>query len=150
MRQVHLKGRLLISLTLVAGAMVFFARVPECAAGAGGGLPIGASQPARPLTPGPTREVGASLQRTPKTDEPILPAHAIVVRTSPAQDGVAVGDIGKVDVWYDAGIRDSLAALAVVSADGDRVDKRDASGAPSARLRRSVRATGTDGLQPGD
>jgi methionine-rich copper-binding protein CopC len=29
-------------------------------------------------------------------------------------------------VWYDAGIRDSLAALAVVSAAGERVDKRDA------------------------
>lgn len=53
-------------------------------------------------------------------------AHAIVVKTSPAQGGVAPGNIGKVDVWYDAGIRDSLAALAVVSASGERVDKRDA------------------------
>jgi methionine-rich copper-binding protein CopC len=31
-----------------------------------------------------------------------------------------------VDVWYDAGIRDAFAALAVVSAAGERVDKRDA------------------------
>ncbi len=56
----------------------------------------------------------------------ILLAHAIIVKTSPAQGGVAPGNIGKVDVWYDAGIRDSLAALAVVSAAGERIDKRDA------------------------
>jgi len=31
-------------------------------------------------------------------------AHAIVVRTSPAQNGVAPEDVGKVEVWYDAGI----------------------------------------------
>jgi methionine-rich copper-binding protein CopC len=53
-------------------------------------------------------------------------AHAIVVRTSPAQGGVAVESIGKVEVWYDAGIRDAFAALAVVNASGERVDKRDA------------------------
>ncbi|HXY58341.1 MAG TPA: copper resistance CopC family protein [Methylocystis sp.] len=53
-------------------------------------------------------------------------AHAIVVRTSPAQDGAAAGDIGKVEVWYDAGIRDAFVALAVVSESGERVDKRDA------------------------
>ncbi|HEY8163804.1 MAG TPA: copper resistance CopC family protein [Methylocystis sp.] len=57
---------------------------------------------------------------------PIILAHAIVVRTSPTQGGVAEGNIGKVDVWYDAGIRDAFAALAVVSAAGERVDKRDA------------------------
>jgi len=57
---------------------------------------------------------------------PIILAHAIVVRTSPEQGGVGAQDIGKVDVWYDAGIRDSFAALAVVSASGERVDKRDA------------------------
>ncbi|MBI5013732.1 MAG: copper resistance protein CopC [Methylocystis sp.] len=56
----------------------------------------------------------------------IILAHAIVVRTSPAQDGVGAEDIGKVEVWYDAGIRDAFAALAVVSASGERVDKRDA------------------------
>jgi methionine-rich copper-binding protein CopC len=39
---------------------------------------------------------------------------------------VAETNIGKVDVWYDAGIRDAFAALAVVSASGERVDKRDA------------------------
>lgn len=61
-----------------------------------------------------------------KAERPILLAHAIVVRTSPAQDGVAAGNIGKVDVWYDAGIRDAFAALAVISASGERVDKRDA------------------------
>jgi methionine-rich copper-binding protein CopC len=56
----------------------------------------------------------------------ILLAHAIVVRTSPPQGGEASGNIGKVDVWYDAGIRDSLAALAVVNEAGERVDKKDA------------------------
>jgi methionine-rich copper-binding protein CopC len=53
-------------------------------------------------------------------------AHAIIVRTSPAQGGVGAPDIGKVDVWYDAGIRDAFAALAVINASGQRVDKRDA------------------------
>ncbi len=53
-------------------------------------------------------------------------AHAIVVRTSPERDGVGKADIGKVDVWYDAGIRDAFAALAVVNEAGERVDKRDA------------------------
>ncbi|HXZ14794.1 MAG TPA: copper resistance CopC family protein [Roseiarcus sp.] len=57
---------------------------------------------------------------------PILLAHAIVVRRSPPEGGVAAGNIGKVDVWYDAGIRDSLAALAVVREGGERVDKCDA------------------------
>lgn len=56
----------------------------------------------------------------------IILAHAIVVRTSPPQDGEGQANIGKVDVWYDAGIRDSLAALAVVSESGERVDKKDA------------------------
>jgi methionine-rich copper-binding protein CopC len=65
-------------------------------------------------------------QRPPMAEPPILLAHAIVVRMSPPQDGVAVGNIGKVDVWYDAGIRDAFAALAVISAAGERVDKRDA------------------------
>lgn len=53
-------------------------------------------------------------------------AHAIVVKTSPAQGGSAPAAIGKVEVWYDAGIRDAFVALAVVSASGERVDKRDA------------------------
>ena len=56
----------------------------------------------------------------------MLLAHAIVVRTSPPQNGAAAANIAKVDVWYDAGIRDSLAALAVVTEGGERVDKRDA------------------------
>lgn len=53
-------------------------------------------------------------------------AHAIIVRTSPPQGGVGDANIGKVDVWYDAGIRDAFAALAVVSGSGERVDKHDA------------------------
>ena len=74
----------------------------------------------------PALAFGPSLRATPKSERPILLAHAIVVRRSPAEGGVAAGNIGKVDVWYDAGIRDSLAALAVVSEGGERVDKRDA------------------------
>ena len=70
--------------------------------------------------------LGASWRPAPKFERPIILAHAIVVRRSPAEGGVAAGNIGKVDVWYDAGIRDSLAALAVVSEGGERVDKRDA------------------------
>lgn len=83
---------------------------------------------------GRARQLGAAAieltapSRLPKEAQPpaIILAHAIVVRTSPAQGGVGAEDIGKVDVWYDAGIRDAFAALAVVSASGERVDKRDA------------------------
>lgn len=60
------------------------------------------------------------------SDPSILQAHAIVVRRSPEQGSVAAGNIGKVEVWYDAGIRDAFAALAVIGATGERVDKRDA------------------------
>lgn len=68
----------------------------------------------------------SKLKKSHSDSAKILLAHAIIVKTSPAQSGVAPGNISKVDVWYDAGIRDSLAALAVVSASGDRVDKKDA------------------------
>lgn len=73
-------------------------------------------------------------------------AHAIVVRTSPAQGGAAAGDIGRVEVWYDAGIRDAFAALAVVSESGERVDKRDAAidGADPAHV-----SVGVSPLAPG-
>ena len=53
-------------------------------------------------------------------------AHAIIVRTSPEKGGVAPQNIGKVEVWYDAGIRSEYVALAVINAAGDRVDKHDA------------------------
>ena len=78
-------------------------------------------------TNGPTAELYAPKHPHYDREGPeILMAHAIIVRTSPPQGGAAPANIGKVDVWYDAGIRDSLAALAVVSAAGERVDKRDA------------------------
>jgi methionine-rich copper-binding protein CopC len=77
--------------------------------------------------PRPTIELtGPSAAPQEAARPAIILAHAIVVRTSPAQGGVGAEDIGKVDVWYDAGIRDAFAALAVVSASGERVDKRDA------------------------
>jgi copper resistance protein C len=53
-------------------------------------------------------------------------AHAIIVRTFPERGTVAPETVGKVEVWYDAGIRDDFVALAVINAAGDRVDKRDA------------------------
>lgn len=71
----------------------------------------------------------------PRAPEPPLPkpaslgprfAHAIIVRTSPEQGAVAPQTVGKVEVWYDAGIRSEFVALAVINAAGDRVDKRDA------------------------
>lgn len=90
-------------------------------------------------------ESGAGLPRQPlaaavpalelRSPEPPLPkpaslgrrfAHAIIVRTSPEQGAVAPETVGKVEVWYDAGIRDDFVALAVINAAGDRVDKRDA------------------------
>jgi methionine-rich copper-binding protein CopC len=48
------------------------------------------------------------------------------VRTSPEKGIVAAGSPNKVEVWYDAGIRNDFVALAVINAAGDRVDKRDA------------------------
>ncbi|MEK8092731.1 copper resistance CopC family protein [Methylocystis sp. IM3] len=79
-------------------------------------------------TPGAPRKIELTGPSAPRAQagKPILMAHAIIVRTSPPQGGAAEGGIGKVDVWYDAGIRDAFAALAVVSASGERVDKRDA------------------------
>lgn len=73
-----------------------------------------------------TEDAAAITLIAPTSEPPIVLAHAIVVRRSPAEGGIAAANIGKVDVWYDAGIRDSLAALAVVSEGGERVDKRNA------------------------
>lgn len=73
-------------------------------------------------------------------------AHAIIVRTSPPQNGVGAADVGKVEVWYDAGIRDAFVALAVVNASGERIDKRDAAidGADPAHV-----TVGVNALTPG-
>jgi copper resistance protein C len=53
-------------------------------------------------------------------------AHAIIVRTSPEKGSVAAEPVSKVEVWYDAGIRNDFVGLAVINASGDRVDKHDA------------------------
>ncbi len=54
-------------------------------------------------------------------------AHAIIVRRSPEKGAVvAPENVRKVEVWYDAGIRNDFVALAVINAAGVRVDKRDA------------------------
>ena len=100
--------------------------VPEGASAYGYGGQVIAVERAQPRGSFPALGLGAPLRSAPKIERSILLAHAIVVRRSPAEGGVAAGNIGKVDVWYDAGIRDSLAALAVVSEGGERVDKRDA------------------------
>lgn len=71
----------------------------------------------------------------PRAPQPPLPkpaslgqrvAHAIIVRTSPEKATVARQNVGKVEVWYDAGIRNEFVALAVINAAGGRVDKQDA------------------------
>jgi len=110
----------LIGAALIAGGP------PYGAAAHGNGLDVVAVERAQARDPLPPLALGASMRSAPKPERPIILAHAIVVRTSPPQGGTAAGNIGKVDVWYDAGIRDSLAALAVISAGGERVDKRDA------------------------
>lgn len=85
--------------------------------------------------PPPPRAAGApSLE--PRGAGPPLPqagasrrvrvAHAIIVRTAPEKGAAAPPNVGKVEVWYDAGIRSEFVALAVINAAGDRVDKRDA------------------------
>lgn len=119
---VHRHARLLS----FAAAMLAGGATPEGAAAYGTVEPA-ASIRDRQLSLAPAMKLtGASrLPREPQSPAIIL-AHAIVVRTSPAQGGVGAEDIGKVEVWYDASIRDAFAALAVVSASGERVDKRDA------------------------
>jgi copper resistance protein C len=74
-------------------------------------------------------------------------AHAIVVRTSPEKGTVAPESPSKVEVWYDAGIRNDFAALAVINAAGDRVDKRDAA---IDRSDPSHVSTNVEALTPGE
>jgi methionine-rich copper-binding protein CopC len=99
---------------------------PDAVAAYGEGPRSGVLEGAQPRDFVRAPALAPSSRTAPKMKRPILLAHAIVVRTSPPQGGVAAKDISRIDVWYDAGIRDSLAALAVVSAEGQRVDKRDA------------------------
>lgn len=107
-------------------ATLMVGQAPENALAYGYSFEPGARGLVRPLGDFPALGPRAPLQPSKAQNPRMLLAHAIVVRTSPAQGGVGAADIGKVDVWYDAGIRDAFAALAVVSASGDRVDKRDA------------------------
>ena len=115
-----LTRRLSFAAFLLAGA-------PQLAMANGTDSDFLASTPAKRLRAAPAFSlIGPSRQAREPSNPPIILAHAIVVRTSPAQGGVGAEDIGKVEVWYDAGIRDAFAALAVVSAAGERVDRRDA------------------------
>jgi hypothetical protein len=107
--------------------MLLIGAAPDRAAAYGSGSQTDPTGRARGLGDVPAFGLRARSQRPPKAESPaILLAHAIVIRRSPEQGGVASENIGKVDVWYDAGIRDAFAALAVVGASGERVDKRDA------------------------
>lgn len=109
------------------GTMLLAGGATECAGAYGDIVDSPPGGRARQLGAAPAIELAAPSRRPKKAaPPPIILAHAIVVRTSPAQGGVGAEDIGKVEVWYDAGIRDAFAALAVVSASGERVDKRDA------------------------
>jgi methionine-rich copper-binding protein CopC len=110
----------------VVGAILSTAGAPERSM-AHGSFDTGASWSAQSLGAPSAIQLYAPSRPPPEAQSPsLMLAHAIVVRTSPAQGGVGAEDVGKVDVWYDAGIRDAFAALAVVSASGERVDKRDA------------------------
>jgi methionine-rich copper-binding protein CopC len=114
-------------LSLYVGAILLAAATSPSAAARETGSDISPGSGDRQLSSAPAIELtGPSRPPREASRPPITLAHAIVVRTSPAQGGVGAEDIGKVDVWYDAGIRDAFAALAVVSAAGERVDKRDA------------------------
>jgi len=109
------------------GAILTVVAAPERAAANRNVSEFLANKQPHKLQAAPAIELtGPSRSSRETQSPPILLAHAIVVRTSPAQGGVGPEDIGKVEVWYDAGIRDAFAALAVVSASGKRVDKRDA------------------------
>lgn len=114
-------------LVSLVGAILSVVGAPERAAAYGNIADSGASRPAHSLGAQPAIQLRVPSRPPPEARSPALMlAHAIVVRTSPAQGGVGAEDIGNVDVWYDAGIRDAFAALAVVSDSGERVDKRDA------------------------
>lgn len=109
----------------LAAAILLAVTAPRTAGAYGIGAAPDAQSLVAPAAPRRIELTGPSGPR-PQAGKPVLMAHAIIVRTSPPQGGAAEGSIGKVDVWYDAGIRDAFAALAVVSASGERVDKRDA------------------------
>jgi len=52
-------------------------------------------------------------------------AHAVMTRTVPEQGATAVEGLTKIEIWYDSAVRDNMLALAVVDANGVRVDNRD-------------------------
>jgi copper resistance protein C len=109
----------------------------------------GSALPRQPLAAAvPALELRATEPPPPKPASPgQLFAHAIIVRTSPEQGGVAPETVGKVEVWYDAGIRDDFVALAVINAAGDRVDKHDAA---IDRFDQSHVSASVEALTPGE
>jgi methionine-rich copper-binding protein CopC len=127
MRLCSLVGPPMSRLALLVGASAFLvSSFQPLAAGVDRSHP-GVGPPGRSVVAAPAFELEGLGRNSRAPSQPRQRvAHAIVVRTSPEQSGVAPETIGKVEVWYDSGIRDDFAALAVIDAKGDRVDKRDA------------------------
>jgi methionine-rich copper-binding protein CopC len=90
---------------------------------------------------------GGARERAPSKPARQLFAHAIIVRTSPEKGSVAAEPVNKVEIWYDAGIRNDFVGLAVINASGDRVDKRDAASDGSDP---SHVSTNVEALAPGE
>jgi methionine-rich copper-binding protein CopC len=53
-------------------------------------------------------------------------AHAILVRSTPAQDAAVTQAPEKVELWFNEGVGNEYAALAVIDSSGARVDGKDA------------------------
>ncbi len=55
-----------------------------------------------------------------------IEAHAILVKSNPAQDASVTSAPEKVELWFNEGVGEEYAALAVIDAAGTRVDAKDA------------------------
>ncbi|MGQ0593747.1 MAG: copper resistance CopC family protein [Gammaproteobacteria bacterium] len=53
-------------------------------------------------------------------------AHAILVKTLPAEDAAPRTPPEEIEVWFNEGVGDEYKALAVIDAEGARVDNQDA------------------------
>lgn len=53
-------------------------------------------------------------------------AHAILVRSQPAKDETVSTAPKRIDLWFDAAVRNEYLALAVIDSEGKRVDNHDA------------------------
>lgn len=53
-------------------------------------------------------------------------AHAILVRSVPAEEEAVTELPSRIDLWFDDGVGPKYTALAVVNTDGERMDNQDA------------------------